>query len=444
MIGALINHLWQSTLFCAAVWLITLALRANGAALRHSLWLIASLKFLVPFSALYYVGAAVGWAAPVSPPLFSQAVELTAPVVSPTDSLIVLGRAPLSTWTTIFAAAWAIGAGVVAFRWWQGWRLADSMARAARLVPGSSPDTRVTDAGIEPAVARVFRPVVLLPAALLGRLSPAQLEAVVAHERQHIARHDNLWAHLQRCVETLFWFHPLVWWIGRQLVEERERACDEAVLERGHDAHDYAEGILAVCRHCHELTQLRTASSALSGDLTRRIRGIVCRAVPRSPGFCKTVALNVGALAMAVTPLFAGALDEAARRREQLLNDTRLFQSARIHVSVASGAARERSELRAEPSALLIRNTSLRELVALAYGVSAANVEGGGDWLDAPRYDIRAEIGDARISPEDFEPAALRPAVNELLASRFDLQVHVNQRCQAPCGRRALLTAHSP
>ena len=58
MIGALIDHLWQSTLFCAAVWSITLALRANGAAVRHALWMLASVKFLVPFSALYTVGAA--------------------------------------------------------------------------------------------------------------------------------------------------------------------------------------------------------------------------------------------------------------------------------------------------------------------------------------------------------------------------------------------------
>jgi uncharacterized protein (TIGR03435 family) len=70
--------------------------------------------------------------------------------------------------------------------------------------------------------------------------------------------------------------------------------------------------------------------------------------------------------------------------------------------------------------------------------VPPGNVEGGGDWLDAPRYDIRAELDDALSDPEDFEPAALRGAVLQLLASRFDLRVHVNQRCEAPCGRRAL------
>jgi bla regulator protein blaR1 len=54
---SLVNHLWQSTIFAAAVWLITCLLRANAASLRHRLWLTASVKFLVPFSLLVGLGA---------------------------------------------------------------------------------------------------------------------------------------------------------------------------------------------------------------------------------------------------------------------------------------------------------------------------------------------------------------------------------------------------
>jgi beta-lactamase regulating signal transducer with metallopeptidase domain len=42
-------------------------------------------------------------------------------------------------------------------------------------------------------------------------------------------------------VETVFWFHPLVWWIGKRMVEERERACDEEVLQLGGEPRVYAE-----------------------------------------------------------------------------------------------------------------------------------------------------------------------------------------------------------
>lgn len=428
MTAALIDHLWQSTLFCVAVWLITQLLRANGAALRHWLWLIASLKFLVPFSALYHLGAMAGLPFPAGnqPTLFMQALEVTTPVVSPTISLIDLAQHPGTNWSTVLVALWALGAIVMALRWWLAWRAADSIVRAARPVPGSSLDARVTDAAIEPAVARVFRPVVLLPAALLGRLSPQQLGAVLAHEREHIQRHDNLTAHLHRLVQTLFWFHPLVWWIGRQMVEERENACDEAVLEHGHDAQDYAEGILAVCRHCHELAYTAHTSSAVSGDLTRRIRSIIRHVPPVSPGFCKTLALSACTLALGLCPLLAGALDDAARHRAQVITDAHKLDSAQIWVSPASGELGSNYLISADERLVSIRNTTLRELVAVSYGVPRKNVSGG-VWLDTSRYDIRVQLHEDVADPDEFDPMALRGVVNKLLASRFDLQIQIRQ-----------------
>jgi beta-lactamase regulating signal transducer with metallopeptidase domain len=429
MTEALIDHLWQSTLFCTAVWLITLALRANGAALRHHLWLIASLKFLVPFSALYYVGAMAGLPIPLGtqPTLLSQALDATAPVVSPTVSLIAISAAPGADWGLMVGLVWAAGVCVMATRWLLSWRAADSIVRAARPVPGSPLDTRVTDAAIEPAVARVFRPVVLLPSALLGRLTQQQLAAVLAHEREHVARHDNLTAHLHRLVLTLFWFHPAVWWIGRQMMEERENACDEAVLERGHDAQEYAEGILAVCRHCHDLAHAGHTSSAISGDLTRRIRTILRHAPPVSPGFCKAFVLSACTLVLGLGPLFAGARDDAMRRHEQILSNARNLASADIVVGAAAAGMGHRYQLRAEDRMVAIHNSTLRELVALAYGVSENRVSGG-PWLDTMRYDIRVELQEPVAEPADFDPTALRGVVNKLLASRFDLQLKVSQR----------------
>ncbi len=437
MSGALIDHLWQSTLFCAAVWLITLMLRANSASLRHALWLIASIKFLVPFSALYHLGAMAGLPAPVGaqPSFFAEAFAAAAPMVSPTESLIFIAPAPQSWWGLVLGLIWATGAFTMALRWYLGWRHADRLARAARPVPGSSLDARITDAAIEPSVARVFHPVVLLPSALLGRLSQDQLGAVLAHEREHIARHDNLTAHLHRIVQTLFWFHPPVWWIGRQMLEERERACDEAVLEHGHDAQQYAEGILAVCRHCHALQHAGHTASALSGNLTERIRAIIRHVPPASLGFCKAFALSVGTLALGLAPLLAGATDDASRRYEQLVSDSRNLGSAIVYVSPASGGTGDRRlQLQAGQREVIVRNASLRELVALSYGVPLSHINGG-PWLDSARYDFRAELHDPVVDPDRFDPTALRGVVNKLLASRFDLQIHVNHRCQDPCGR---------
>ncbi|HET7811373.1 MAG TPA: M56 family metallopeptidase, partial [Steroidobacteraceae bacterium] len=373
-----------------------------------------------------------------SPPsLLGVAIDAAAPVVSPA---LVLGTAPVSAppssprW--LLSLAWCAGTLVLAVRWWRGWRAADSLSRAAQPAPGASADVRITNAHIEPSVARVFRPLVLLPAALPGRLTAPQLAAVLAHERAHIARRDNLTAHLQRLVEALFWFHPLVWFIGVRLREERERACDEAVLERGHDAADYASGILEVCRHC-ATAHAPDAVAALAGNLTLRVRHILASTPPLSLGFLKAAVLTACTLAVALLPLIAGAMDDAARRRVLLNQHVHVLQDAVIYVRPLAQDEGGAPRLDVDGHELAIRNSSLRELVALAYGVDADKVTGGGNWLDQPRYEFRAVVGQQLSDPEDFQPAALRGLVNKLLGSRFDLEIHVNQQCQAPCGRDA-------
>ena len=75
-------------------------------------------------------------------------------------------------------------------------------------------------------------------------------------------------------IEALFWFYPLIWWIGRQLVRERERACDEAVITRGYSPDVYAEGILNVCKFYVE-QPLACAAGGAGEDLKRRIEAIM-------------------------------------------------------------------------------------------------------------------------------------------------------------------------
>ena len=85
---------------------------------------------------------------------------------------------------------------------------------------------RTSNSLIEPGVFGIFRPMLLLPQGMRERLTPEQLRAILAHEATHIRRRDNLTGFLQMLVEAVFWFHPLVWWIGARLVDEREHACD--------------------------------------------------------------------------------------------------------------------------------------------------------------------------------------------------------------------------
>src|SRR5579862_9731364 len=100
---------------------------------------------------------------------------------------------------------------------------------------------------LEPAVFGIFSPVLLLPDGIADRLTRDQLKSVLIHELCHIRRRDNLATAIYMVVESLFWFYPLVRWIGKRLMEERERACDEEVLRVSGNPDIYVEGILKVC-----------------------------------------------------------------------------------------------------------------------------------------------------------------------------------------------------
>jgi beta-lactamase regulating signal transducer with metallopeptidase domain len=97
-----------------------------------------------------------------------------------------------------------------------------------------------------PAVIGWLRPVLLLPAAMLGELSPQQIEAVLAHELAHIRRYDYLVNLFQTLVETLLFYHPGVWWLSRRIRIERENCCDDAAVAVCGSRVDYAAALMAM------------------------------------------------------------------------------------------------------------------------------------------------------------------------------------------------------
>jgi beta-lactamase regulating signal transducer with metallopeptidase domain len=88
----------------------------------------------------------------------------------------------------------------------------------------------VTEGSVGPAVLGFIRPTVLLPRAVMEGKSADEIEMVLAHELMHVRRGDLWFALLRTLVQSLWWFHPLVWWAGRRASHEAERCCDEAVL----------------------------------------------------------------------------------------------------------------------------------------------------------------------------------------------------------------------
>ena len=292
----LVNHLWQSTVFAGGVWLLALALRRNAARMRYRLWMAASLKFLVPFSLLMALGAQLPWPAHLErtqPAIAAAVVGAAQPVLQgwlagPHANFAAGEPAnhPWKDWLPLaLAGVWAGGTLLLLGRWTASWLRLRAMVRRgepvtlvdgtpARLVAESIEPGNLAAKGVEPGVFGIVRPVLVLPHGVAERLSAEQLDAIVAHEMCHMRRRDNLTAALHMAVEALFWFHPLVWWLRARLVEERERACDEAVVEAKRQPFAYAEGILNVCKFYVE-APLSCVSGVTGSELKQRIARIL-------------------------------------------------------------------------------------------------------------------------------------------------------------------------
>ena len=313
MTAAILDHLWQSTLFAGAAGLVTLLLAGNAARARFWVWFAASVKFLVPFAALTALGAhLLPPAAPMS--MLDGLAPAAEPFVMPAANSLNIAApaaAPAALafdWTLVLLAVWALGTLAIVLRWLSRWmKLRAMLSQAGAVASIGRLLVRRAPAALEPGLFGIWRPVILLPEDIDTRLSPAELEAVLAHEACHMDHRDNLLAAVHMLVEALFWFHPLVWWLGARLNHERERACDEAVLAAGQPAEVYAESILKVCKlYVH--SPLACVAGVSGADLKQRIERIVMSGVALPLGMARKLMLVGFAGASLIVPLSASLL----------------------------------------------------------------------------------------------------------------------------------------
>jgi bla regulator protein BlaR1 len=439
MMIALENHLWQSTLFCCVVAVLTWMLRRNRAAVRHGLWLTASVKFLVPFSVLIGLGSQTSWRkAPIAPqPRFEAMEQFRGPLASLASPARPLTQRSWSRVPEILFSLWLCGFAANGLAWWRRWRQVRAAWRTALPLPLKLPIPALSSsARLEPGVFGIFRSFLLLPDGLSEHLNPAQFEAIVAHELCHARRRDNLTAAVHMLVEALFWFHPLVWVIRVQLLKERERACDEEVLQAAVDPQDYAAGIVAVCRY-YLRSPLVCVSGITGSDLKRRVETIMLyRAADRMDMGRKLLLFVTGALAVTV-PVAIGVVNAPSMRAQETAKPVPelMATSALPEFEVASiKPSAPDSDLKvvfAPGGKLYISNATLRFLIKVAYDIGDDQLARGPKWIGSKRFDVQAipdkpVAGDPKnMAPDQIlvfhKPTRLR--LQRLLADRFQLEL---------------------
>ncbi len=247
-----------------------------------------------------------------------------------------IGRIPFARWTPTLSRTLALGAVAV----WAAGALAGligliaSIVRVRGLKRRSSPlDGTLADelpwltearAGREiyvrlsyetetPVAIGFRRPVILIPTELATADGLSAIEPLVMHEHAHLRRLDD-WTNLvQRVIERLFWFNPILWLVGRRIALEREIASDDAVVERTGAAHDYATSLWRLAREMRMPEHAVVAPGALltRKQITVRIEQLLDEnrsRLHRSPAAALVVAA-AGALAVAAVATSAPAVE---------------------------------------------------------------------------------------------------------------------------------------
>ncbi|HEY2168121.1 MAG TPA: M56 family metallopeptidase [Candidatus Angelobacter sp.] len=435
-ISFVLAHLLQSTFCVFAAWLLTLALKNNRASARYWVWLAASVKFLIPFSLLVSASSELGSLMLPSreqPQVFSVMEEISRPLMLSNPTPMLSGSVhTLHPVLPFLFGVWLCGFVIAAIYWLMWWRRIRAALRSATplhlnlSIPAMSFPGR-----LEPGVFGIRKPVLLLPEGITRYLTPDQLATIVEHELCHVRRRDNLTAAIHMVVEAIFWFYPPVWWIRMRLIEERERACDEAVLQTGSAADVYAESILNVCKFYIE-SPLACASGVTGSDLKKRITRILAGHAVRRLGWPGKLLLASAGAALLSLPIVFGLLHATRTWAQAVVEKSNQLPKFEVTTVKPSEPGATMVMTKFTPDGIQIKNAPLILILRQATGLLNSNddqIFGAPSWVKTARYDIDAKVDESDVPKLDRLSRIERNEMMwSVLVDRFKFAAHRETR----------------
>jgi len=355
----------------------------------------------------------------------------------------------------VLAAVWLCGVVTVLLMWFARWRRVSAMLRESahamkgreveilrRLQCNAKANGRIalmhSQEMMEPGIFGIVRPVLLWPVQLTERLEDEHIEAILAHELLHVRRHDNLTAAIHMVVEALFWFHPMVWWMESRMVEERERACDEAVVQLGARPDIYAESLLKACRFCLE-SPLVCVSGIAGADLRKRIIRIMGENVARKLDFTRKLILILAGLAAVAVPIAFGLIHASQVQAQSPVSDWQTAAGGKMEfesISIRPGTpgsftppnfaldAGDTFGSSTDPNGRFSADFPLPEYIIFAYKLWLTQDQIQSMIAQLPEWVARESFVIEARAPGNPTKDQMRLMVQSLLADRFKLAAH--------------------
>jgi len=325
-LAILLDASFKGAILLAAVLLLSLLLRRAAAATRHLIWSLALIGLLA-LPALSFILPI--WNVPLVPQILpsSQSFERLAPSheyrlpksksqkyyqIQPRDektwTVSTSYSSPLTPvrsqsdqvkiwpswdWPTWIFLIWVSGVAMVSARWLIGWLNVKLLSRRSQEILDDEWHELSEKVSMElglkqpvkllraenaavPMTWGFFRPVILLPDDA-GTWSPERRRVGLLHELAHVKRGDLPAQYVAQIVCALYWFNPLAWIAARRLRLEREQACDDAVLNAGTRASEYANHILEILRSLRMTKCSFSAAVAMAqgSQIEERLRAIL-------------------------------------------------------------------------------------------------------------------------------------------------------------------------
>ena len=298
LIELLVGQLWQVTILAVVVGWLTRTVLRNHPEWSYQLWLVVMVKCVTPPIWSSHCG------------VFSWLFQRLSAVTSSSLQAVFGNMIDTTHLATALIAIWFGGVVVsllASVRKWQliqgritkhevtaplalqqlTKRLASELGirRKVQLVVSSEP--------IGPAVIGVWKPMLILPEALLRERSEESIEPILAHELLHVQRGDTWVAILETVVRSVWWFHPQIQRAADAMSQAGELCCDQDVLSSlSFSPRRYADSLLQVLEVRCRLQPLISQPGVRQEQVTRsRLKRIMTWDQKRSPLLLRVLSL---------------------------------------------------------------------------------------------------------------------------------------------------------